>query len=68
VSIIYCLIEYGNQIEIDISHGVLSISSPGSTVFPGDSAASVGIARLLNEWLATVRFSPHDLRAGANLI
>ncbi|KAH8888492.1 amidohydrolase 2 [Thozetella sp. PMI_491] len=35
-----------------IAHGILSISTPGSAVYPGNQAASTGIARLLNEWLA----------------
>ncbi|QSZ32323.1 hypothetical protein DSL72_001897 [Monilinia vaccinii-corymbosi] len=36
--------------RIDISHSILSISTPGSTVFPGDREKSVALARLLNEW------------------
>lgn len=35
-----------------ISRGILSISSPGSAVYLGNEAYTVGIARLLNEWLA----------------
>lgn len=35
-----------------ISRGILSISSPGSTVYLGNEAYSTGLARLLNEWLA----------------
>lgn len=37
-----------------IAHSVLSISTPGSVIFPGNEAASVGLARVLNEWLAEV--------------
>lgn len=37
-----------------IRHSVLSISTPGSTVYLGNETASVGLARLLNEWLAEV--------------
>lgn len=35
-----------------ISHAVLSISTPGSNLFLGDQVLTVGLARLLNEWLA----------------
>ena len=37
-----------------ISHAILSISMPGSNVFLGDQVLTVGLARLLNEWLAEV--------------
>lgn len=37
-----------------ISHAVLSISTPGSNVFLGNQTLSIGLARLLNEWLAEV--------------
>lgn len=37
-----------------ISHAVLSISTPASNVFLGNQTLSVGLARLLNEWLAEV--------------
>ncbi|MCJ1274212.1 hypothetical protein MMC21_002007, partial [Puttea exsequens] len=33
----------------DIGHDVVSISTPGSGVYLGDSKSSVGLARLLNE-------------------
>jgi hypothetical protein len=38
-----------------ISHSVLSISSPGSVLYPGSEEKSVALARLLNEYLAAVR-------------
>lgn len=37
-----------------ISHAVLSISTPASNVFLGNQTLSIGLARLLNEWLAAV--------------
>lgn len=37
-----------------ISHDVISISTPGSQIFPGNAAYSVGLARLLNEWVAAL--------------
>lgn len=37
-----------------IRHAVLSISSPGSVVFPGEQAKSAAPARLLNEYMAAV--------------
>lgn len=37
-----------------ISHAVLSISTPASNVFLGNQTLSIGLARLLNEWLAEV--------------
>jgi 6-methylsalicylate decarboxylase len=37
-----------------IRHSVLSISSPGSVLFPGSEVKSVALARLLNEYLAAV--------------
>ena len=40
-----------------IGHSVLSISSPGSVVYPGSEAKSAALARLLNEYLAAVSFS-----------
>lgn len=36
----------------EVSRSILSISTPGSVVYPGNAAYSVGLARLLNEWLA----------------
>lgn len=35
-----------------IAHAVVSISTPGSTVFAGNETESVALARLLNEWMA----------------
>jgi hypothetical protein len=37
-----------------IKHGVLSIGTPGSVVFPESQVKSVALARLLNEYLAAV--------------
>ncbi|KAI7158956.1 hypothetical protein KC343_g12585 [Hortaea werneckii] len=37
-----------------IRNSVLSISAPGSTVFPGSEEKSVALARLLNEYLAVL--------------
>ncbi|KAK3676195.1 hypothetical protein LTR78_003945 [Recurvomyces mirabilis] len=37
-----------------IGHSVLSISTPGSVVFPGDEAKSAALARLLNEYMAAI--------------
>lgn len=39
-----------------IRNSLLSISAPGSTVFPGSEEKSVALARLLNEYLAVVSF------------
>lgn len=44
----------------DISRGIISISAPGTTVFYGNEAYSVGLARLLNEWLAELKRSFPD--------
>jgi hypothetical protein len=38
----------------DIKHGVLSMGTPGSVVYPGDQVKSAALARLLNEYLAAV--------------
>lgn len=38
----------------NIAHSVVSISTPGSVVFVGNETYSVGLARLLNEWMAEV--------------
>ena len=35
--------------RLDISHDVISISTPGSQIFPNNAAYSTGLARLLNE-------------------
>ncbi|KAK3313384.1 hypothetical protein B0H66DRAFT_350349 [Apodospora peruviana] len=40
------------MIDNNIARSVLSVSTPGSTVFYGNAAYSAGLARLLNEWLA----------------
>ncbi|KAL9131320.1 MAG: hypothetical protein Q9175_006792 [Cornicularia normoerica] len=46
----------------DISHDVISISTPGSQIFPQNRILSVGLARLLNEWAsALVRTYPDKL-------
>jgi hypothetical protein len=37
-----------------VKHGVLSIGTPGSVVFPGSQVKSAALARLLNEYLAAV--------------
>ncbi|EKG14261.1 Amidohydrolase 2 [Macrophomina phaseolina MS6] len=37
-----------------IKHSIVAISSPGSGVYPGDEASAVGLARLLNEWMAAL--------------
>lgn len=37
-----------------ISYAFLSISTPASNVFLGDQTLTIGLARLLNEWLAEV--------------
>ncbi len=37
-----------NYTKKDIGHDILSISTPGSGVYPGNAAFSVGLARLLN--------------------
>ena len=37
-----------------IKHGVLSIGTPGSVVWPGSRVKSAALARLLNEYLAAV--------------
>ena len=41
----------------NIRHGVLSMGTPGSVVYPGSQVKSVAIARLLNEYLAAVWFT-----------
>ncbi|KAK3066554.1 hypothetical protein LTR53_017046 [Teratosphaeriaceae sp. CCFEE 6253] len=38
-----------------IGHSVLSMSSPGSVLYPGQEAKSIALARLLNEYQAAVR-------------
>jgi hypothetical protein len=38
----------------NIKHGVLSMGTPGSVVYPGDQVRSAALARLLNEYLAAV--------------
>lgn len=38
----------------DIGHDIISISTPGSGVYPGNEAFSAGLARLLNEWVAAL--------------
>ena len=35
--------------DLDITHDVISISTPGSQIYPGNEKYSVGLARLLNE-------------------
>ncbi|APA15956.1 hypothetical protein SS1G_09143 [Sclerotinia sclerotiorum 1980 UF-70] len=40
--------------SLNITHRVLSITTPGSTVYSGDREASVALARLLNEWQAAL--------------
>ena len=40
-----------------IKHGVLSIGTPGSVVWPGSRVKSAALARLLNEYLAAVHCS-----------
>lgn len=37
-----------------ISHAFLSISTPATNVFLGNQTLSIGLTRLLNEWLAEV--------------
>jgi hypothetical protein len=37
-----------------IKHGVLSMGTPGTVVYPGDQVKSAAVARLLNEYLAAV--------------
>ncbi|KAK3400897.1 hypothetical protein B0T20DRAFT_154772 [Sordaria brevicollis] len=44
----------------DISRGIISMSAPGATVFYGNEAYTVGLARLLNEWLAELKRSFPD--------
>ena len=39
-----------------IRHAVISIGAPGSVVFPGSQVKSAALARLLNEYLAAVRY------------
>ena len=34
---------------LEITHDVISISTPGSQIFAGNQTLSVGLARLLNE-------------------
>ncbi|KAM0805995.1 hypothetical protein BDR22DRAFT_896156 [Usnea florida] len=42
-----------------IDHDIVTISTPGSAVYPGNEVFSVGLARLMNEWLsALVRTYP----------
>ncbi|KAK3334323.1 hypothetical protein B0H65DRAFT_79809 [Neurospora tetraspora] len=41
----------------DITRAIISMSTPGATVFYGNEAYSVGLARLLNEWLAELKRS-----------
>ena len=38
-----------DSLKKDIGHDILSISTPGSGVYPGNEVFSVGLARLLNE-------------------
>lgn len=40
-----------------IKHGVLSMGTPGSVVYPGSQVESAALARLLNEYLAAVRLT-----------
>ncbi|KAF7855964.1 hypothetical protein EAF04_009920 [Stromatinia cepivora] len=40
--------------SLNITHRVISITTPGSTVYPGNREASVALARLLNEWQAAL--------------
>ena len=42
----------------DIGHDIISISTPGSGVYPGNEAFSVGLARLLN--VVTSLKLPHE--------
>lgn len=37
-----------------VKRGIVAISAPGSGVFPGNVAYSIGLARLLNEWVAAL--------------
>lgn len=46
---------------LDISHDVLSISTPGSQIFLGNGVLSVGLARLLNE-VSSPRYLKNDAR------
>lgn len=46
--------------SLGIKHSVLSISTPGSTVFPRDQARSSALARLLNEYLAALSYTYPD--------
>ncbi|KAK5127903.1 hypothetical protein LTR85_005020 [Meristemomyces frigidus] len=49
----------GFMANYSIGHSVLSISAPGSVVYPGSEVKSVALARLLNEYLvALVRKVP----------
>lgn len=43
----------------DIGHDILSISTPGSGVYPGNAAFSVGLARLLNA--VTSHYFRHEI-------
>ena len=45
-----------------IGHSLLSISSPGSVVYPGSEEKSAALARLLNEYQAAVSLSPAAIR------
>ncbi|KAH7091364.1 hypothetical protein FB567DRAFT_272626 [Paraphoma chrysanthemicola] len=40
--------------SLKIRRSIVSISAPGSTAFAGDSAKSIALARLLNEYLAAL--------------
>ena len=40
--------------DFSIGKSILSISTPGSVVYPGDAAKSAALARLLNEYLAAL--------------
>lgn len=40
---------HSELLALDVSHDVLSISTPGSQIRLGNKAYSVGLARLLNE-------------------
>lgn len=42
------------MINHSIQHSVLSISTPGSNIFPGNATATAAFARLLNEWMAQI--------------
>ncbi|KAK4893012.1 hypothetical protein LTR27_008549 [Elasticomyces elasticus] len=42
------------MVNNSIGHSVLSVSSPGSVVYPGSEAKSAALARLLNEYQAAI--------------